>query len=131
MDIDANRKLVHKADLKCLKLKDFSFEKFRHMCILSGCDYAKSIRGIGLQRAKKVVELTGHKGIKWAIQNMKEILNLASVIVPDGYCDNFSVADSIFQHQTIFNLVSRKVVPLSGDTSNEYFVSRVKYPFTS
>lgn len=91
------------------------------MCILSGCDYASSIRGIGLQRARKVVESAGEKGIKWALQNMREILKMPSIIVPDSYYDKFSLADKIFQHQAVFNPSTRKVVPLSGDTSNEYF----------
>lgn len=89
------------------------------MCILSGCDYASSIRGIGLQRARKVVESPGEKGIKWALQNMRKILKMPSIIVPYNYYDKFSLADKIFQHQAVFNPSTRKVVPLSGDTSNE------------
>ena len=115
-------KLVKNSDLnKSLKMKEYTFQKFRHMCILSGCDYASSIRGIGLQRARKVVESAGEKGIKWALQNMREILKMPSIIVPDSYYDKFSLADKIFQHQAVFNPSTRKVVPLSGDTSNEYF----------
>ena len=44
----------------CLGLKpnEFSFDRFRWMCILSGCDYLASIPGIGLGRAKKLIEGT-------------------------------------------------------------------------
>ena len=123
-------KLVKKSDLnKSLKMKVYTFQKFRHMCILSGCDYASSIRGIGLERAGKVVKSTGEKGIKWALQNMREILKMPSIIVSDSYYDRFSLADKIFQHQAVFNPSTKKVVPLSGDTSNEYFVSRSQYSF--
>ena len=123
-------KLVKNSDLnKSLKMKEYTFQKFRHMCILSGCDYASSIRGIGLQRARKVVESAGEKGIKWALQNMRKILKMPSIIVPDNYYDKFSLADKIFQHQAVFNPSTRKVVPLSGDTSNEYFVFRNQHPF--
>ena len=75
------------------------------------------------------MESAGEKGIKWALQNMREILKMPSIIVPDSYYDRFSLADTIFQHYAAFNPSTKKVVPLSGDTSNEYFVSRSQYPF--
>ena len=112
-------------------MKEYTFQKFRHMCILSGCDYASSIRGIGLQGARKVVESAGEKGIKWALQNMREILKMPSIIVPDSYYDKFSLGDKIFQHQAVFNPSTRKVVPLSGDTSNEYFFFQKPVSFCS
>lgn len=36
----------------------FSFDKFRYMCILSGCDYLPSLPGIGLAKACKFFMLT-------------------------------------------------------------------------
>ncbi|KAM7445119.1 Rad2 nuclease [Porites harrisoni] len=52
MNHSGSGKLIKREDLNSApKFKDFTFEKFRHMCILSRCDYASSIRGIGLQRA--------------------------------------------------------------------------------
>lgn len=35
--------------------EQFNFEKFRHMCILSGCDYLPSIPGIGLIKARQFI----------------------------------------------------------------------------
>jgi exonuclease 1 len=35
-----------------------SFERFRWMCILSGCDYLDNIAGIGLVKAKKIMSKT-------------------------------------------------------------------------
>lgn len=35
----------------------FTEEKFRHMCILSGCDYLASLHGIGLGKACKLIRL--------------------------------------------------------------------------
>ena len=113
MGLNGTGKLIKKSDLnKSLKLREFTFEKFRHMCILSGCDYASSVKGIGLQRAKNIVELAGDKGMKWALHNIREILNMPSLIVPEGYLEKFTVADNIFQHQLVFNPLSRK----SGST---------------
>lgn len=36
----------------------FTFDKFRFMCILSGCDYVSSLSGIGLKKAEKFIKLT-------------------------------------------------------------------------
>ena len=38
--------------------ENFSFDKFRHMCILSGCDYLPSLPGIGLSKACKFITRT-------------------------------------------------------------------------
>lgn len=38
-----------------LRLPDFHIDKFRHMCILSGCDYLASLPGIGLTKACKFI----------------------------------------------------------------------------
>ena len=35
------------------KADNFSFEKFRYMCIMSGCDYLASLHGIGLAKSCK------------------------------------------------------------------------------
>lgn len=37
------------------RLEDFTIEKFRYICILSGCDYLPSLPGIGLIKAKKFI----------------------------------------------------------------------------
>lgn len=41
-----------------MKPEKYSFDKFRHMCILSGCDYLDSLPGIGLKTALKFIKLT-------------------------------------------------------------------------
>lgn len=35
----------------------FTEEKFRHMCVLAGCDYLPSLHGIGLGKACKLLRL--------------------------------------------------------------------------
>ena len=39
--------------VKKVALESFTLEKFRHMCILSGCDYLPSVKGLGLHKAHK------------------------------------------------------------------------------
>lgn len=41
----------------------FSFDKFRNMCILSGCDYLPSLPGIGLVKACKFFSVTSNPDI--------------------------------------------------------------------
>ena len=53
MDINGNGQLVEK--VKILKIEFNQFERFRWMCILSGCDYLESLPGIGLGQSKKVI----------------------------------------------------------------------------
>ncbi|XP_020616836.1 exonuclease 1-like [Orbicella faveolata] len=90
MRMNGTEKLIKKCDLnKSLKLKEFTFEKFRLMCILSGCDYASSLRGIGFTRAKQVVEMAGSKGMSWALHNIREILKMPTLIVPESYFEKF------------------------------------------
>ena len=38
-----------------LSISNFHMDKFRYMCILSGCDYLASLPGIGLNKACKFV----------------------------------------------------------------------------
>ncbi len=55
-----------KLDLK----KEFgleNFERFRWMCILSGCDYLDNITGIGLAKAKKIMSRTQITNIELVI----------------------------------------------------------------
>ena len=37
-------------------LQNFTLDEFRHMCILSGCDYLPSVPGIGLTTAHKLMK---------------------------------------------------------------------------
>ena len=47
--------LADLSKLTDLKLHEFTQERFRHMCILSGCDYLPSVKGIGLHKAIKLL----------------------------------------------------------------------------
>lgn len=56
MNSDGDGVLIDLAELnkvKTVALESFTMEKFRHMCILSGCDYLPSVKGLGLYKAHK------------------------------------------------------------------------------
>lgn len=44
-------------------LDQFSLDKFRYMCILSGCDYLPSLPGIGLAKSCKFIKRTADDNI--------------------------------------------------------------------
>ncbi|TNM99682.1 hypothetical protein fugu_012715 [Takifugu bimaculatus] len=100
----------------------FTEEKFRHMCILSGCDYLPSLHGIGLGKACKLLRLAKEPDITKVIRKMAQYLKM-NLLIPEQYIEGFTRANNTFLYQLVFDPVSRKVVPLnpypdhiSGDT---------------
>ena len=59
---------------------------FLTMCILSGCDYLESIRGIGLKKAHKLVMDVGQDDI---ISLFRKIELEGKFVIPDNYEQNF------------------------------------------
>jgi exonuclease-1 len=61
MDVAGNGLLVERERLHLAmgtRPEKFSFDRFRYMCILSGCDYLLSLPGIGLSKACKFITRT-------------------------------------------------------------------------
>uniref|UniRef100_A0A8C5R956 Exonuclease 1 n=2 Tax=Leptobrachium leishanense TaxID=445787 RepID=A0A8C5R956_9ANUR len=97
----------------CKQLGDvFTEEKFRYMCILSGCDYLPSIHGIGLAKASKLLKLANNPDILTVIRKIGQYLK-TNITVPDEYIDGFVRANNTFLYQLVFDPVKRKLVPLN------------------
>ena len=67
MDQAGNGMMISKKDLpKAMDMKadHYTFEKFRYMCILSGCDYLSSLPGIGLKKAQRMWQRTRQTDIR-------------------------------------------------------------------
>ena len=61
MDVSGNGVVVERRDLNKamgLQPETYTFDKFRYMCILSGCDYLPNLPGIGLAKATKALKLS-------------------------------------------------------------------------
>ncbi|KAL9953298.1 hypothetical protein ACROYT_G040694 [Oculina patagonica] len=100
--------LADLSKLTKLKLHEFTQEKFRHMCILSGCDYLPSIKGIGLQTAIKLLRKSS------SVHKLIRSLRIeAKMYVPEDYEKSFKQADETFLYQLVFDPVSMKLVPLN------------------
>ncbi|NXF51623.1 EXO1 Exonuclease, partial [Oceanites oceanicus] len=91
----------------------FTEEKFRYMCILSGCDYLSSIHGIGLAKACKLLKLANNPDIIKVIKKMGQYLKM-NITVPEEYIQGFTRANNTFLYQLVFDPVSRKLVPLNA-----------------
>ena len=48
----------------------YTFDKFRQMCIMSGCDYHPSLPGIGLATACKVFKIARQTDLKQVSQHL-------------------------------------------------------------
>ncbi|ELW49502.1 Exonuclease 1 [Tupaia chinensis] len=98
----------------CKQLGDvFTEEKFRYMCILSGCDYLSSLRGIGLAKACKVLRLANNPDIIKVIKKIGHYLKM-NIAVPDDYIKGFIRANNTFLYQLVFDPIKRKLIPLNA-----------------
>ena len=132
--------LADLSKLTDLKLHEFTQEMFRHMCILSGCDYLPSVKGIGLHKALKLLRKSSSvekvdalpvespessfcKGlfiaiVPWTIlfyfsQAIRSLRLNAKMQVPADYEKSFKQADETFLYQLVFDPISKKLVPLN------------------
>ncbi|KAL1131334.1 hypothetical protein AAG570_010952 [Ranatra chinensis] len=116
MDVHGNGCLIEQAMLPLAmkqRPEQFSITKFRHMCILSGCDYLPSLPGIGLMKAKKFVMTTADPDISRALTRLHGHLNMPNLVVTPEYRQKFLEADAMFRHQPVFDPITRRLVPLT------------------
>ncbi|XP_007952702.1 exonuclease 1 [Orycteropus afer afer] len=98
----------------CRQLGDvFTEEKFRYMCILSGCDYLASLRGIGLAKACKLLRLANNPDIVKVIKKIGHYLKM-NITVPEDYIKGFIRANNTFLYQLVFDPIKRKLTPLNA-----------------
>nr|XP_020455527.1 exonuclease 1 [Monopterus albus] len=114
MDKQGNGLEIDQSNLgRCRSLGNiFTEEKFRFMCILSGCDYLASLHGIGLGKACKLLRLAKDPDILKVIRKMGQYLKM-DLVVPEQYIEGFVKANNTFLYQLVFDPVRRKVVPLN------------------
>ncbi|XP_008554428.1 exonuclease 1 isoform X2 [Microplitis demolitor] len=116
MDISGNGVLVEQDRLHLamnLSPNQFDIDRFRHMCILSGCDYLPSLPGIGLSKACKFVLKNSDPDIHKALGRLSSYLNMKSLSVTPEYRDSFIRALITFKHQLAFCPMQRKQVRLT------------------
>lgn len=80
------------------------------MCIVAGCDYLDNVRGIGINKARKLI--SDDSNFLSVLQGMSH--------APKEYSSDFLKAKAIFLHQTVINPLNGTTVPLTRweDTPN-------------
>uniref|UniRef100_T1HD04 Exonuclease 1 n=1 Tax=Rhodnius prolixus TaxID=13249 RepID=T1HD04_RHOPR len=94
-------------------LDQFSLDKFRYMCILSGCDYLPSLPGIGLAKSCKFIKRTADDNICRALSRLGAYLNMNNLVVTQEYKDKFMVALSMFKYQPVYDPFKRCLTTLT------------------
>jgi len=101
------------------QVTDFNFKSFKGdmlltMCILSGCDYLESIKGIGLKKAyKMVLELGDDIG-----SILRKIRREGKYTIPIDYERNFEMAMLTFKFQVVFCPEKRELINLNDPTTH-------------
>lgn len=100
-------------------LEKYSFEKFRQMCILSGCDYLDSLPGIGLAKACKFILKTEEENMNRALDKIPAYLNMRNLDVTPEYKLNFLRANATFKHMYVYDPRIRKTVRLTEPSESD------------
>eukprot|EP01084_Bolivina_argentea_P279204 477309_1 len=90
--------------------------QFIEMCVLSGCDYLTSIKGIGLKTSVKL--WTKYKHLKNIMVHLEKTKS-----IPVGYSEHFKRACAGFYFQTVYDRESKSLKHLNS--------SSTKYPLTN
>jgi exonuclease-1 len=96
----------------------FSFEKFRRICILSGCDYLDNLPGVGLMKAKSFMLKTAEDDMTKALPKIKSYLKL-NVDITDDYIDAFMKAEATFKYMYIYDPLQRQMRRLNDFNSED------------
>jgi len=104
----SNEDIFSKPISSDLDFRDLDKEMFLWMCILSGCDYLPSVKGVGLKKAYTLVRR--HRDLGRLIRALRFEMGTA---VPPTYEQDFRLAILTFLHQTVFDVDKRTLVPLT------------------
>lgn len=96
------------ANVRSIQLSSFTLEKFRHLCMLSGCDYLPSIKGMGLIKSYKALRRFSN-----VYQCIKSLKCDRTYSVPKDYEENFRMADLVFKYQLVFDIRTKTVTRLT------------------
>lgn len=104
---DNSSALLYKKGNLSNYLPKFFAERILEISVLSGCDYLKSIKGVGLKVAYTL--LKQHENV----ENVVEFLKIKKE-VPENYLEEFKKAIMTFHHQVIYDPIKNKRLHLCG-----------------
>lgn len=108
-----------------IEMRFWSMDRFRQMCILSGCDYLDSPPGIGLKKSLSLLERIDAYSLlsrwrKWG--NLSKAPKL-----PEGYEEQFKLADAVFLYQRVYDPSLRRLVTLTPLHQVDPVTSRINF----
>lgn len=95
----------------------FSYETFVLGCILTGCDYVKSPQGVGIKTAMKLVQEC-NADLGRIISQLKDL----GKNIPPSYQTDVQKAIITFFHQTVYDPLEERMVPLSNSLPPKSFI---------
>ncbi|EPE05244.1 exonuclease 1 [Ophiostoma piceae UAMH 11346] len=95
-----------------ISLTDWTDVEFRHMAILSGCDYLEGVGNIGLKTAYRMIRK--HKTIEKVVRMLQFD---GKYKVSENYLAAFYQAELTFLHQRVFCPVKQQLILLSQPTN--------------
>eukprot|EP01083_Nonionella_stella_P064532 168275_1 len=121
---EARKKPVLEFNLdSVLKGMDVSMDQFIDICILCGCDYCPSIRGIGPKRAYEFITKWGN--IEGLLENIKE---QKKYVVPDNW--QYKKARELFKHPDVTDVKDLPAFKWDGPKEKElkeYLVNKMNF----
>ena len=104
--------------------KNFKGEMFLTLCILSGCDYLGSIKGIGFKKAFKLIHEFGDD----ITTILKKLRKEGKYIIPLDYEKNFEKAMLTFKFQMVYCPEKRDLIHLNDPETHPMGALLVNYP---
>lgn len=114
---------VDEYDSRLLHLcKDkFFAQNILDICILSGCDYLDSIRGVGLATAYKKLKETG------SVENFVRTMQTLNKQVPENYLEMFNNAKLAFLHHIVYDPYLKRRVYLEETEIHYDFLGSIDH----
>ena len=107
-----------------MNFKNFKGDMLLTTCILSGCDYLESIKGIGFKKAFKLIHEYGDD----LPAILKKIRREGKLVIPPDYEKKFELAMLTFKFQRVYCPEKREIVHLNDPETHPLGSMLINYP---
>lgn len=104
------------SQVKDINLSLWTDTEFRHMAMLSGCDYLEGLKGIGVRTANKL--LRKYKSLERTLKFIA--LENGAIKIPKGYLETFLLAELAFLFQRVYDPSTKQLVHLAGQAPDDW-----------
>ena len=89
------------------KFSGWTADQFTELCVLAGCDYLRSLPGVGIKTAYNTIR--AKQSIHAALTHFQQVNSACNA----QYVDHFKQALLTFGHQRVYDPQSKRMVPLT------------------